>query len=48
MPNKPVQLRMPDRTRALLDAIRAQTGMTITQVVIQAIECLAAKLKVTI
>ena len=45
---KPVQLRMPERTRALLDAIVKHTGMTITQVVIQAIEDLARKLKVTL
>jgi len=48
MAGKPVFLRMPERTRALIEAIRERTGLTLTQVIIQAIELLAEKLKVTI
>lgn len=48
MPGKPVYLRMPERTRALIDAIKAKTGMTLTQVIIQAVECLAEKLGITL
>ena len=43
MPNKPMMIRPPDRTRDLIHAIRKKTGMTITQIIIQAIECLAEK-----
>lgn len=46
MAGKPVYLRMPERTRALIEVIRERTGMTLTQVVIQAVECLADKHKV--
>lgn len=46
MANRPTMIRMPDRTRALIDAIRDRTGMTITQVIIQAVECLAKQYKI--
>lgn len=48
MAGKPVYLRMPERTRALIEAIKAKTGLTLTQVIIQAVECLAEKLGITI
>jgi uncharacterized protein (DUF1778 family) len=51
MPNKkpnPTTIRAPQRTRDLLTAIRALTGMTATQVVINAIELYAAKVGITI
>lgn len=48
MTGKPVYLRMPERTRALIEKIRERTGMTLTQVIIQAVECLAEKLSITI
>lgn len=46
MPNKPMMFRPSPRARKLVDAIRAQTGMTITQVIILAIELLAEKYKI--
>lgn len=39
-------VRLPERTRSLIRALAAQTGMTITQVFIQAVECLAEKYNV--
>lgn len=35
--------RLPSRSRALMLGIRKATGMTFTQIIIQAIECLAEK-----
>lgn len=43
---KQVNIRIPERTQALIRALTAQTGMTITQIIIQAIECLAEKYNV--
>jgi hypothetical protein len=48
MAGKPVYLRMPERTRALIEAIREATGMTLTQVIIQAVELLATKLGIKV
>lgn len=42
----PVTIRVPGRTRALIAALRAKTGMTFTQTIIQAVECLAEKYNV--
>lgn len=45
---KQFNIRLPERTRALIRALIAHTGMTTTQIIIQAIECLAEKYNVTL
>lgn len=48
MTRKGFSARLPERSHALLYAIAQQTGMTLTQVLIQAIECLAERYNVPV
>jgi hypothetical protein len=47
MTTKPMYIRAPQRTRDLIEAIRAKTGFTLTQIIIEAVQCLADKYRIT-
>ncbi len=46
MPNKPMMFRPTPQARALIEAIRAKTGYSLTRILIDGIELLAKKYNV--
>ncbi len=43
-----INARIPRNTRALIDAIQVKTGMTITMIIVLAIESYARKLNIKV
>lgn len=44
----PTTIRPPERTRALLAAIKAKTGFTVSQIIVNAVEEYARKLGIKV